>query len=288
MPIDYFNDKPSEEKFMRLYNVSKDDFYHSGVYEGMKVRSRYLAWKYLPNIRDKILPHVPRHSKNEAVFLEFRYFPHIEFIIRNAIIKLGSDWSHTIVCGNKNYEFMAKMCDSIANNLQIIKLDIDDIDHIEKYNELLTSTSFWELFTGEKILIHQEDSCIFKSNINDFIRFDYIGAPWNIDKEWVQKSGLKIALGNGGFSLRNRQMMIDIINKYPRDKKDNEDVYFSRMMQDHNIGVFPTMHDAFAFSSEGVVSENSFGGHCNFNYDVNSERRFVRDCVLSLYAEELL
>jgi adenine-specific DNA-methyltransferase len=34
------------------------------------------------------------------------------------------------------------------------------------------------LLKGEKILIHQEDSIIFKNNIMDFINFDYIGAPW--------------------------------------------------------------------------------------------------------------
>ncbi len=286
MSINYFNDKKSENKFMKLYNVSANEFYHSGIYEGMKVRQRYLCWKYLPNIRDSVIAHVPAESKYEAVFLDFRSFPHIEFIIRNAIIKLGKDWAHTIVCGNNNYDFMTKICREISSNIRIIKLNINNIDYMEDYNNLLTSETFWNMFKGEKILIHQEDSCIFKSNISDFIKFDYIGAPWNTDKEWVQQSGLKVAAGNGGFSLRTRKLMLHIIQNYPRGPKDNEDVYFCRMIQDHKLGVFPTMYEAFDFSSEGVVSENSFGGHCYFNYDVNSEKRFVKDCVISLYKNE--
>ena len=283
MSIDYFNDELSEKKFMRLYNVPEHEFYHSGVYEGMKVRQRYLCWKYLPNIRDKVLPDIPKETKHESVFLDFRCFPHIEFIIRNAIIKLGTGWSHTIICGNKNLAFMQELCKRGSTNIRLVQLNIDNINDMEDYNKLLTSEAFWNRFVGEKILIHQEDSCIFKTNIKDFLHFDYIGAPWNVDKEWVQQSGLKIAAGNGGFSLRTRQLMIDIIRTYPRDPKDNEDVYFSRMIQDHNLGTFPTMHDCFDFSSEGVVSRESFGGHCYFNYDVDSEERFVRECVFSLY-----
>ena len=287
MSVDYFNDELSEKKFMRLYNVAEDEFYQSGIYEGMKVRQRYLCWKYLPNIRDKVLPAIPDLSKYEAVFLDFRSFPHIEFIIRNAIIKLGEKWSHTIICGNKNITFMQDLCKRISPSIRVIQLDIDNIDDIEEYNKLLTNTTFWERFAGEKILIHQEDSCIFKTNVEDYLQFDYIGAPWNIDKEWVQQSGLKIAAGNGGFSIRTKKMMIDIIQKYPRNPKDNEDVYFSRMIQDHGLGTFPTMQQCYDFSSEGIVSRQSFGGHCYFNYDVESEERFVRECVFSIYENEI-
>ena len=74
MNLNFFNDKLSEQKFMRLYNISEGEFYHSGIYEGMKVRQRYLCWKYLPNIRDKIIDNIPKKSKYEAVFLDFRSF----------------------------------------------------------------------------------------------------------------------------------------------------------------------------------------------------------------------
>ena len=293
MSINYFNDKTGEQKFCEEYGISEDDFYYSRIYEGMKVRQRYLCWKYLPMLRDRVISEtdVAVNSSMEAVFLEFRWFPHIEFIIRNAIIKLGPAWSHTIVCGLQNYKEMREMCDSISKRIQVIKLPIDGLNPLDvegrdpqtSYNGLLTSESFWELFHGDKLLIHQEDSCIFKNNIDTFLHFDYIGAAWDRQKEWFQSSGLKIAAGNGGFSLRTRQLMLHIVQTYERNPKDNEDVYFSRMIQDHDLGEFPTEHEAGDFSSEGVINRDSFGGHCYFNYDVESEKRFVDECVLSIY-----
>jgi len=283
MSNNYFNDKKSEQKFMRLYNISEYDFYESEKYIHAKIHHRYLCWKYLPNIRDRVITNVAQNSKYEAVIIECRSFPHIEFIIRNAIIKLGDEWCHSVVCGNQNHEYMTQICHSISPNIRIIKLDVDNLDPYVSYNELLTSEYFWNLFSSEKILIYQEDSCIFKTNINDFTEFDYIGAPWDHELEWVKQSGLKIAAGNGGFSLRTRKLMLDIIKRYPRTSNELEDVYFSRTIQDHYIGTFPSVYQAYEFSSEGIVNRNSYGGHCHFNYDDFSVERFVRECVLTLY-----
>jgi hypothetical protein len=72
---------------------------------------------------------------------------------------------------------MNKMCSSISENIKIIKLNYDNIA-LKTYSEILTSVDFWNLFKGEKILIHQEDSLIFRDNIKEFIQWDYIGAPW--------------------------------------------------------------------------------------------------------------
>ena len=81
------------------------------------------------------------------------------------ILKIGSEWSHTIICGNLNYEFIKNMCKNISDNIKIIKLNYDNLNQ-STYSKLLASIDFWNLFTGEKILLYQEDSCIFKSNIN--------------------------------------------------------------------------------------------------------------------------
>ena len=54
----------------------------------------------------------------EAVLIEFRILPHIEFIIRNAINKLGSKWSYTIICGELNYN----LCKNISQKIENSKL----------------------------------------------------------------------------------------------------------------------------------------------------------------------
>ena len=282
--LDLFGNKESVQEFLQIYSIDDPDhFYKNPMHDGAKIKYRYVCWKYLLNIRDKRLPEIKLNNKLEAAFIEFRCFPHVEFLIRNAIIKLGAEWSQTIVCGNKNYDYMKNMCDKISPNIKLIKLDVDNLDPGTSYTNLLTSVSFWNMFSGEKILIHQEDSCIFKTNYKDFLQYDYIGAPWNHHREWYQESGLKIPVGNGGFSLRTKQIMIDIINKYERSPNDVEDVYFARQMQDNNIGNFPDGWVAQAFSAEAILSDQSFGGHCFFHYDTSAFGRFVTDCVMSLY-----
>jgi len=275
-----FGDKKSVNEFLRLSNNTMDEFNNP---KQKKVKYRYLCWKYLPNIRNMDLPIIPIDSNLEAVLIECRILPHIEFIIRNAIIKLGPKWSHTIVCGNKNYDYMNEMCKSISPNIKIIRLNVDNLEVTTTYNNLLASLSFWNMIKGDKILIHQEDSCVFKTNIDDFLEFDYIGAPWK-ESQWIKDFGLKLAVGNGGFSLRTKQTMLNAITKAPRPPNCRvyEDVYFGRCIYNHKLGSLPTISQASEFSSEEIVNHASFGGHCFFNYDVNGFDRFIRDCIIPI------
>ena len=113
----------------------------------------------------------------EAVLLEFRMFPHVEFILRNNILKLGNKWSFTIICGKLNYEYMKTLCKSVSPYIKIINVEFENLLPSE-YSLYLSGKPFWSLLKGRKVLIYQEDSIIFKTNIDQFLYYDYIGAPW--------------------------------------------------------------------------------------------------------------
>jgi hypothetical protein len=218
-----------------------------------------------------LLQNVSLNGENEAILIEFRILPHVEFIIKNAIIKLGDSFAHTIVCGNENYLMIKQICDNISPNINIIKLEKNNIT-INEYNNLFYDLSFWERFRGNKLLFYQEDTIIFKNNINDFLQYDYVGAPWNLEPTPNFPS-----VGNGGFSLRNRNMLMDIlrdkgempdvnfVNKKHKsgDMLENipEDIFFSLSMLKLNIGNVPDPHVASYFSTENIVNKNSLGGH---------------------------
>jgi hypothetical protein len=121
---------------------------------------------------------------------------------------------------------------------------------IKDYNNLLVSNDFYNFIPTEVFLIFQTDTIICKENkniINDFIKYDYVGAP------------LKARLvGNGGLSLRRKSKMLNIINncKY---NNEPEDVYFSVAC---NLPLNkPSFEEAKNFSVEGVYNDNSFGIH---------------------------
>ena len=251
-----------------------------------KERFRVICEENIPYIRNIDLPTITKNNSLEAVLIEYRCFPHLEFLIRNAMIKLGDKWSHTVVCGNLNYDFMVTMCANISPEINVIKTDYDNLNQ-STYSLLLASKSFWELFAGEKILLYQEDSCIFKSNVDDFLQWDYVGAPWP-----RHKNDTPNGVGNGGFSLRTRQCMIEVIDRVSihdtqiasstREYMQNagmtvcpEDVYFSKNMQDYGIGRVAGWDNAIAFSSECVYNGNSFGGHCIWHGCINWEQVFL-------------
>jgi hypothetical protein len=220
-----------------------------------KEEFRYFCYKCYDLIKNKELPNLEFDLKYETVLIEFRELIHLEFLIKNAILKIGNKWSFTIVCGNLNYDYLLKIIDNM--NIKVIKLNIDNMD-IENYNKLLCSKQFWNLFTGDKILIYQEDTFIFKSNLMDFIEWDYIGAPWVNNKD-------SLKVGNGGFSLRSKKTMLDIVDNIPNIDYIAEDVYFSK-----NIDKYGNLSDfisALKFSSEYLCNNNSFGSHCFFFYN---------------------
>ena len=89
----------------------------------------------------------------------------------------------------------------------------------DAYNTLMMSDRILKEIPTEMFLVIQTDSLICKEGahlLKDFMKFDYVGAPW---------AG-RNALGNGGFSLRRKSKMMEILQKC--DKKDhNEDGFFS-------------------------------------------------------------
>jgi hypothetical protein len=257
----------------------------------LKDEFRELCSNNINYIRHIELPDFKIKSNYESVLIEYRCMPHLEFLIRNTIIKLGEDWSHTIICGNLNYSYVHDLCLKISSKIDVILTDYDNLLPYE-YSKFLSSLDFWNLLSGEKILIYQEDSLIFKNNISDFLKWDYIGAPWPINQNDNQNG-----VGNGGISLRTKSVMIEIINKISIEdttynsctlkymKNCNllvapEDVYFTKNMEDLGIGIIADRKTASRFSTESIVNKNSFGGHCFWINDINWMERIYEDCII--------
>lgn len=241
------------------------------------------------NVSDNHTDIIPIH---ESVLIEFRSYPHIEFLIINAIYKLGPLWKHSIVCGNINYMMVEEICNRNKLDVNIIHLNVSFVTR-KTYCELLMSNTFWNMLSGDKILIYQEDSCIFKKNISDFIQYDYIGGPWP-----KTQNDNSIGVGNGGFSLRSRKKMIEIINTVDPasiELSDNtvsymkrthlycipEDIYFTKSMINNNIGIIAPWNVARLFSQETVESLAPFGGHCFWN--ANNKHKIIRLLTISTY-----
>jgi hypothetical protein len=247
----------------------------------------------IPIIRNINIEEVEQQPELETFLIEFRILPHLEFIIKNTIIKLPN-WKHTIICGNINYEFIRNISIrniSISNVINIIKLDIDNLT-TSQYSRMLLTKDFWNNFKGEMLLLYQEDTYLFHSNnIEKFLDYDYIGASWP-ERQDDNINGV----GNGGFSLRSKSKMIECIIRvdpfkdlklgistinYMRSSNNDfipEDVFFSKSMLDFNIGKVASRNIANKFSQETQPCVNPIGGH-NF-WLANNNKTFFTNLVL--------
>jgi hypothetical protein len=145
-----------------------------------------------------------------------------------------------------------------------------------------------ELINTEFCLIIQWDGFIINPNLwtNDFLNYDYIGAPWD-------HASSKNRVGNGGFSLRSKKFL-DISNTLDYNPHECEWIYdwqknyrdikpedwflcyeSYEYMINHNIKFpSPKIASTFAieyplpchpFIKEDINTYNSFGFHGHFN-----------------------
>ncbi len=273
------------EDFLKLFGFTDSE--HN--------KFRYICYKNIPKIRTCQLPtDIELNLDYEAIFIEFRNLPHIEFLIRNTVLKLGNQWSYTIVCGNLNYATIKEFCDCISPNIKIIKMEYDNIN-INQYNNFFFDLKFWDLFIGKTLLIYQEDSIVFKNNVIDFINYDFIGAPYYMG---TTRDFMVPYHSNGGFSIRKKETLIKLLKMdisrvfflnvqwvHPNGEiLDNppEDTFFTGAMmrlecmgQIHDIK-YPNKVDAIRFSTDEIVDSNSFGGHQFWKNDKSWVKRMIK------------
>ena len=192
------------------------------------------------------------NERRTAIIVEPREHKALSFVLNNFCKNLDDNWDILIVHGTKNENYIKNIIENDlktnGHNIKLINLGVENLT-IEEYNVLLTNPKFYDYINTETFLIFQTDSMIcedYKNNINEFLNYDYVGAP---NKEWV---------GNGGLSLRKKSKMLDIINKFKRKDRQYEDQYFTE--KEHQLHI-PDITTANKFSNEGIYSDESFGVH---------------------------
>jgi hypothetical protein len=126
------------------------------------------------------------------------------------------------------------------------------------YNNVLTNRSFWRGCVYKRILIFQHDSGLLKSGIEEFLKWDYIGA-------WIEKIP---GCMNGGLSIRNPKVMYEICSKYPyrgMQLDGNEDIYFCNSIRKLGIEM-PDKETCNKFSVETEFEFGSLGYHAINKY----------------------
>ena len=171
-------------------------------------------------------------SNDVAVIVEPGFHFAFKFCVVNVMRHLGKEWSLQVFHTKHNEAFVHSSLTNL-NGVKFTRLPSDLGTGVLDYNDMLKRNWFWSQIEGENILIFQTDSVMLKRDMWRFRGFDYVGAPWHMENERyasITNGGIPQAVGNGGFSLRSKKAMVEIVNKFRANSTwfEHEDVFFAR------------------------------------------------------------
>jgi hypothetical protein len=182
----------------------------------------------------------------------------INKIFANHIPYLPTDTHYFLFTSSELKDKYNNELKSFNVDYTIIDIKLDD-DTIHGYNLLLTDhgLKFWAHFMDfERVLIFQNDSSLLRNGIEEFYEYDYIGAPYDYFPY----------VGNGGLSLRNPKIMMQICLNYNWKRDCGEDLHFTKIMAENNIGKLAPLEAAKKFSVESIFELGTLGYHKPWYY----------------------
>jgi len=233
------------------------DFVMHGAFADPFRRFSSLA---LPLLQKKLVAIAPgAESDNVAVIVEPQISSTFEMAVRNVMYHLGPQWSLMVIHSQQNEAFV-KAAVSDLGNVNFVQ-SADALNSVEDYNKMLKKASFWKSLKAEKALIFQSDAVMLGSGIEMFMKYDYIGAPWDLDhnkevQALFDQGELIRAVGNGGFSLRSVSSMISILESESAavlSTDEPEDIFFAKHLDKDASYKMPSRRVAYSFCREEMI-----------------------------------
>jgi hypothetical protein len=227
------------------------------------------------NLSAESFQNIPTNTEKYCVIIEPRCHNLLIPVIKNFMYLLqNKGWGLIIFHGKDNATFLRDGLKNWKNVKYVYMKDVSNLS-ITDYNNFLCSPNFWDLLLKigcNHSLIFQVDTVLLKDCIDDFLDYDYIGAPWFI------KFFNILEIGNGGLSLRNVEKMHYIVNNCPRKiHLNNEDIYFSFYLKTMKEGSkIPTIDVAKKFAMESIYHDDTCGMHKPFMDKFPNRDAFVK------------
>lgn len=246
----------------------------------------YYLWAF--SQRTSSLQHLALSSttlsdvKNIAAIIEDRPLTNLVPLLLYFGAVLGPEWpivlfttSRDILTHSPNVE---RALDEGRISIKILPEKINFADR-PAITEFLTRPWFWEqLAPAGHVLLFQADSIICANSerrMEDFLSYDFVVAPIDVPASGTAGHGEGY---NGGLSLRNRSMILDIINRFSWSGEKGEerisqagcvtkepclkfeDQWFYHKMKEMRANL-PTVEVALTFAVETIWYDTPLGYH---------------------------
>jgi hypothetical protein len=211
-------------------------------------------------------PPSPYDPTKLAFLVETRPLPHLPALFTHMAGVIPPEWTFKFMGSPESIAFMRTSHPIVrleaSGKLSIVQLPSNySLSDREAISQMFTDPALYRthLSPAENLLVFQPDS-IFCTNapttLNDFLDWDWIGAPWSKDAEWG---------GNGGLSLRKVSRILKVLEKEQREKGNPgagfEDWWLSSRLMQLEGARTPNANVSKKFSVESVWDEKPLGYH---------------------------
>ncbi|KAI0533481.1 hypothetical protein GGR58DRAFT_516882 [Xylaria digitata] len=174
----------------------------------------------------------PFNASKVALLIESRALPILAPLLLHFISVVPPDWRFRFMGSPQSVESV-NSSHAVRSQVESGKLDLGLIpsnmstDGQEMISRFLTNLWLYQtvLRPTEWLLIFQTDSILCansRQNLNDFLDYDWVGAPWDVNGRFG---------GNGGLSLRRVSAIIDVLTDQVRvDGSEPEDVWLTERL----------------------------------------------------------
>ena len=242
-----------------------------------------------------------------GLIVETRPSPLLRAVVANTVVLCPPGSVLTLITQPAQMAAMQQLLGPWLPWLELLPLLPDAPFAIETYNDLLTSPAFWGQWRESHLLVFQCDGVMLRPLRAEepWRQLGYVGAPWFRGERWsvlprfnsqgeclgqrrcsvLYGQGLPegLAFGNGGFSLRARELMLELSERFARAPLEPEDVFFSRHLAE---GSWPlaTLEQAATFACETLFHPDPVGMHCSWAYLEAGQQSHLQDSHQRLVA----
>ena len=234
--------------------------------------------------------------KYTAIIVEPRKHKALEFVLNNICDCLTDEWRIILFHGKNNDEYaveiVGRLNTTYNNRISLVNLYVDNLSQ-QTYSQLLVNkNTIYDHIETDVFLVFQTDSIIIKKNahrIYEYLHYDFVGSPWLITNYEPTKNCNFI--GNGGFSLRNKKKMLEIIENIPYNNEP-EDLFFSTNYNNIVINK-PSYENALEFCEGEATTinnlENILAVHqfwpCDYKVNTNNNVNHIYHIIIEKYPE---
>ncbi len=181
------------------------------------------------------------NCKNLMLIFETRLSLSLVLVIKNALYKMAN-FNLMVISTKNTIDFLEKIFGKLPYKIEINKQKINLVE----YSKILLDQNIWKKIKEERILIFQSDSIVLR-NIEEleFPNLSMLG-PVCVHLDDNEKFVM-----NGGFSLRNKDLMLELCTNKPITSKV-EDIFFTEQIRKYYPELMPSLKECNNFAIESI------------------------------------